>query len=86
MKFTQLLPSSSLDLLNLRMKIRAEGCRHCHQCSSVVSHGFLHGYAAEGSNDTVTRGLRFFVPIDTQRSAAAALFPFTGIASLHCVR
>ncbi len=86
MKFSWLFPPGSLDLLNLRMKIRAEGCRHCHQCSAVVSHGWLKGYAAEGSTGIATRGMRFFVPTDTQILAVAALFPFTGIASSRTVR
>lgn len=62
MKFTLKFPRSSLDLLNLRARIQAEGCRHCQQRSTVVSHGFLLGYAADGSAtpSITTRGLRFF--------------------------
>ena len=79
MKFSWLFPPGSLDLLNLRMKIRAEGCCHCHQRSSVVSHGWLKGYAAEGSTGMATRGMRFFVLTDTQIPAAVARFPSTGM-------
>ena len=86
MKFSWLLPPGSLDLLNLRMKIRAEGCQHCHQGSAVVSHGWLTGYAAEGSTGIATRGMRFFVPTDTQIPAADALFASIGLTSSRTAR
>ena len=65
MKFTRFLAPDSLELLNLRVTIRAAACRHCHCAESVVAHGYLRGLAQSG-HDTVTRGLRFFVPTDTR--------------------
>jgi hypothetical protein len=59
MKFTRFLAPNSLELLDLRVKIRADGCRHCHCASTVVAHGYLKGNAASGY-DTDTRGLRFY--------------------------
>jgi hypothetical protein len=65
MKFTRFLAPNSLDLLNLRVTIRAATCRHCGCRESVVAHGYLRGLAESG-NDIVTRGLRFFARIVTQ--------------------
>ena len=59
MKFTRLLAPSSLALLDLRVTVRADGCRHCHCASSVVAHGYLRGHAASG-HATGTRGVRFY--------------------------
>lgn len=59
MKFTRFLAPGSLELLNLRVAIRAAGCHHCQSRESVVAHGYLKGYAQSGP-DIVTRGLRFF--------------------------
>ena len=58
MKFTRFLAPNSLELLDLRVKLRAEGCRRCHCTKSVVGHGYLWGHAATGPHDD-TRGLRF---------------------------
>ena len=58
-KFTCRLDPGSLDLLNLRVTLRAGGCRHCHLTDTLVGHGFLKGLAPSGS-DTVTRGLRMW--------------------------
>jgi hypothetical protein len=59
MKFSPYLAPDSLDLLNLRVIIRAANCRHCQCRESVVAHGYLRGLAESG-NEIVTRGLRFF--------------------------
>ena len=64
-KFTTSLPPHSLDLLNMRQAIIAQGCRHCHKTGQIRAHGYLYGYAEQG-HDVVTRGLRFFVPIGLQ--------------------
>ena len=58
MKFTRFLTPNSLELLDLRVKIRVDGCRRCHCTSSVVAHGYLRGNAATGQQ-VATRGLRF---------------------------
>ena len=58
MKFARFVEPNSLDLLNLRAKIKAGGCGRCHCLSAVVVHGYLWGYAASG-DDKVTRGMRF---------------------------
>ena len=65
MKFTPFLSPGSLDLLNFRINIRSQTCRHCGCRESVVAHGHLRGLAESG-NDIVTRGLRFFAQIVTQ--------------------
>jgi hypothetical protein len=65
MKFSRYLAPHSLELLNLRVNIRAAACRHCQCSESVVAHGYLRGHAESG-NQTVTRGLRFFVQIGTR--------------------
>ena len=59
MKFTTYLAPNSLDLLNLRSKIKNHDCPHCHCRAAVLSHGYLRGYALSG-DDKVTRGIAFF--------------------------
>jgi len=78
MKFTRRLAANSLELLNLRVVVRAEGCRHCGCRDSVIAHGHLHGIALSGLG-TDTRGLRFFVPIATRTQVAAEPFPSNGM-------
>jgi len=58
MKFTRFLAPHSLELLDLRVKIRGDGCRRCHCTNSVVAHGYLRGNAATGQG-SASRGLRF---------------------------
>ena len=58
-KFNCRLDPGSLDLLNLRVTLRAEGCLHCHLTNTLVGHGFLRGLAPTGS-DTEIRGLRMW--------------------------
>ena len=65
MKFTRYLAPGSLELLNLRVTIRAARCRHCQYGESVVAHGYLQGLAESG-HEIVTRGLRFFAQTATQ--------------------
>lgn len=65
MKFTRCLAPNSLELLNLRVTIRAAACLHCRSGESVVAHGYLRGLAESG-HELVTRGLRFFAPTGIQ--------------------
>jgi len=58
MKFTRFLAPNSLEMFEMRAKIRADGCRRCHCTSSVVGHGYLAGLAATG-HGSAARGLRF---------------------------
>ena len=59
MKFTRFLAAGSLDLLNLRLSIRALPCAHCGGKETVIAHGYLRGLADTG-HEVATRGLRFF--------------------------
>lgn len=61
MKFTRFFAAGSIDLLNLRLSIRALPCAHCDCRESVVAHGYLRGLADSG-HEIVTRGVRFFAP------------------------
>jgi hypothetical protein len=78
MKFTLQLPLEHLELLNLRVQIRAKGCPHCHCQRSVKSHGFLYGLPYNGKKLS-PRALRFFALIATLIKAAGVLFLFIGI-------
>lgn len=80
MKFCPYLAPDSLDLLNLRVIIRAASCRHCQCSESVVAHGYRRGLAESG-NDIVTRGLRFFARTAIRTQAAAGRFRSTGTIS-----
>ena len=56
MKFSRFLQPGSLELLNLRVKIKAEGCPHCRCPSAVVAHGYdgwnlIAEYGGVQSND-----------------------------------
>jgi len=55
MKFSRFLKPNSLEILNLRVNIKAVGCPHCRCPSTVVAHGYLKA----ASGDT-SRGMRFF--------------------------
>ncbi len=57
MKFTRFLAPNSLELLDLRVKIRADGCPRCQCTNSVVAHGYLRGNSDMG-DQSATRGQR----------------------------
>lgn len=74
MKFTRFLAPDSLELLNLRVTLRASACRHCRCAGSVVAHGYLRGHA-EAGHQTVTRGLRFFCSNRYSNTGCGRTFP-----------
>ncbi len=73
MRFTPFHAPTSLDLLNLRVEILANGCPHCQSRSALVPHGYLRGNAATGEG-WVTRGLRFFCSTRYSRSGCGRTF------------
>ena len=73
MQFTPFHAPNSLGLLNLRVKIQADGCPHCDCHSALVPHGYLRGNAATG-DDSVTRGLRFFCSPRYSRTGCGRTF------------
>jgi hypothetical protein len=64
-KFTRQLAPDSLELFDLRTRIRAGNCPHCQRSSSLVAHGYLRGHPETGHGQ-VTRALRFFAPTVTR--------------------
>ena len=70
MKFSRFLQPGSLELLNLRVKIKAEGCPHCRCPSAVVAHGYQK--CASGGN---TRGMRYYCSNRYSNKGCGRTFP-----------